>query len=174
MVNVRWVVLGVVVLAALGGAGFVAMEGRSTANPGEQPFVFPHDVHAGVNQIPCMYCHYSADRSISAGIPAVQTCGGCHTPRGAPLILPQHPDVVQMMEHWERGEPIPWNRDHNLPDHVRFTHAMHVQAGVTCQECHGPVEEMREVRQWASLRMGWCVDCHRQRAARTDCWVCHY
>ncbi len=61
------------------------------------------------------------------------------------------------------GTPIEWVRIHNLPDHAYFNHAQHVVAGgVECQTCHGPVEEMAVLKQYAPLSMGWCVNCHRQ------------
>ena len=50
---------------------------------------------------------------------------------------------------------------HKLPEHVRFPHNMHVNAGLECQTCHGPVQEMEEVYRFSSLQMGWCIDCHR-------------
>ncbi len=58
---------------------------------------------------------------------------------------------------------IEWIRLHNLPDHVYFNHAQHVTVGkVECQQCHGPVEKMEVVQQYAPLSMGWCINCHRQ------------
>lgn len=60
-------------------------------------------------------------------------------------------------------KPIEWVRIHNLPDHVYFNHAQHVNVGgLDCQRCHGPVEEMEVLRQHAPLSMGWCISCHRQ------------
>lgn len=59
--------------------------------------------------------------------------------------------------------PIPWVRIHNLPEHVFFSHEQHVMAGgVACQTCHGPVEEMEVVKQFSTLAMGWCINCHRE------------
>lgn len=59
--------------------------------------------------------------------------------------------------------PINWTRIHNLPDHVYFNHAQHVTVGKQeCQTCHGPVEEMEVLAQYAPLSMGWCVNCHRE------------
>ncbi len=139
-----------------------------------QPIAFPHDLHAGGNQMPCMYCHYSADRSQDAGIPPVQLCAGCHAPAGALLFRQQSPELAKLLTYWTEQRPIPWNRIYKLADHAHFPHMRHVNAGVQCQECHGPVETMREVVQWSSLRMGWCIECHRQREVRIDCAVCHY
>ncbi|HQU51393.1 MAG TPA: c-type cytochrome [Saprospiraceae bacterium] len=59
--------------------------------------------------------------------------------------------------------PIEWVRIHALPDHVFFSHQQHVTVGkLECQQCHGKVEEMPVVRQYSTLSMGWCVNCHRQ------------
>ena len=154
----------------------------------EQPIAFPHDVHAGTNQIPCMYCHTSADRSVDAGIPAVQVCAGCHIPGGVPMIAADSPGVKLLAQYWREQKPIPWKRIYDLPDHAHFPHMRHVNADVQCQECHGPVETMSEIEVWDggtanrrygvakpnTLQMGWCVDCHRERQVRTDCFVCHY
>jgi hypothetical protein len=140
----------------------------------QQPIAFPHDVHAGTNQIPCMYCHSSADRSVDAGIPAVQVCAGCHIAGGAPLIAADKPEVKKLVAYWKDQKPIPWQRIYKIPDHAHFPHMRHINAGLECQQCHGPVETMKEVEKVASLKMGWCIDCHRERQVRTDCAVCHY
>jgi len=139
-----------------------------------QPIAFPHDLHAGTNRMPCMYCHFTADRSQDAGIPPVQLCAGCHAPAGAPLFRQDSPEVAKLITYWTEQRPIPWNRIYKIADHAHFPHMRHVNAGVQCQECHGPVETMREVVQWSSLQMGWCIECHREREVRTDCFVCHY
>jgi hypothetical protein len=150
----------------------------------EQPIAFFHNVHAGSpeqggNAIPCMYCHYTADRSVSAGIPPVQLCAGCHVPgssaQGAepaqaslafPVVGPDgdsawHREGLKLLDYWRSGRSIPWVRIHKIPEHARFPHYSHVNVGLQCQTCHGPVEEMAEIYQFSSLRMGWCVDCHR-------------
>lgn len=65
--------------------------------------------------------------------------------------------------------PIEWTRIHNLPDHVYFNHSQHVTVGkVACQSCHGPIQEMEVVKQYAPLSMGWCVNCHRQSDVKFD------
>lgn len=164
-------VAALVLVAAIAGA-FIA--GPFAPRGIEQPIAFPHDVHAGTNQIPCMYCHTTADRSRSAGIPSVQVCAGCHIPGGQPLVAAEHPEVRKLVAYWQQQRPIPWVRVYDLPDHAHFPHSRHVNAGLECQQCHGPVETMTEIEKYSSLRMGWCIDCHRERGARTDCFVCHY
>lgn len=147
--------------------------------PPEQPIAFYHNVHAGDNKIACMYCHYTADRSVDAGIPSVQLCVGCHVPgssaptslRGqAQLAFPKvkangdsawYKEGLKLVDYWKRGEGIPWVRIHKIPEHAKFPHYSHVNAGLSCQTCHGKVEEMKEMYQAQSLRMGWCIECHR-------------
>lgn len=149
--------------------------GPSDTPPSVQPIAFPHDIHAGQFQIDCQYCHFSAERSVDAGIPAVGDCMGCHTVvsgRNSPE------EVAKLRDYFQRGEPIPWVRIYKVSDHVHFPHVRHVavDAGaLDCTECHGEVTEiefMEEVEQ--PLVMGWCVDCHRENEASVDCAVCHY
>lgn len=146
-----------------------------------QPIPFSHALHAGSYQIDCLYCHTGTDRSRAAGVPAVEVCMGCHTQVGAGLE-----GVEKLKEYWERGEPIEWIQIHRLPEHVKFRHNRHVQAGVACQTCHGPVEEMHKLHlvpdtKWwiyglptKKLEMGWCIKCHRENGASQDCLTCHY
>lgn len=147
-------------------------EAIAEIGPSGQPIAFPHDVHAGVNQIDCQYCHFAAERSMRAGIPPVQTCMGCHNF----VSGSQNPEEVALLQgYWERQETIPWNRIYKVADHVQFPHMRHISAGVECQTCHGQVQEIgviQEVNQ--PLTMGWCVGCHVERGASRDCTVCHY
>jgi hypothetical protein len=172
----KWLVVGVAAALVVALAAFFAvMNGPLGASRGpDQPIAFPHDLHAGTNQIPCMYCHTSADRSVDAGIPSIQVCAGCHLPGGVPMVAASRPGVGQLVKYWNEKKAIPWVRIHDLPDHVHFPHMRHVKAGLACQQCHGPVETMKEVRQESSLQMGWCLECHKARKARVDCAVCHY
>jgi hypothetical protein len=172
----KWVLLGVAGVLALAAVAVAAFAtGKIGRYAPDQPIAFPHDLHAGgTNKIPCMYCHYSADRSVDAGIPPVQVCAGCHMPGGVPMVRADRPGVKQLVAYWQNKQAIPWVRIHDLPDHVHFPHMRHIKAGLQCQQCHGEVQTMKKVEQVAPLRMGWCVDCHKQRKVRIDCTVCHY
>src|SRR5690606_17152597 len=166
---------GVMALVVLAIAGCRGPGAQTAASAPEQPILFMHSVHAGDNQIPCAYCHYTADRSVDAGIPAVRVCVGCHVPGSsvtppaqAQLGFPTaerdslwNAEATKLVEYWRRQEAIPWVRVHKLPEHVRFPHSVHVNVGLECQTCHGPVEQMEEVYRFSSLQMGWCIDCHR-------------
>ncbi|SFB82850.1 Cytochrome c, mono-and diheme variants [Parapedobacter composti] len=140
-----------------------------------QPIKFSHQLHAGVNQIDCQYCHGGAYKSKNASIPSANVCMNCHkavtgsdkydgqlSPEIAKIYraLDYNPET---MEYGTNQRPIEWVRIHNLPDFAYFNHSQHVAvAGVECQTCHGPIETMEEVYQYSPLTMKWCVDCHQE------------
>jgi hypothetical protein len=140
-----------------------------------QPIAFSHKLHSGKLGMDCLYCHYSADKSPIANIPAVSLCMGCHK-----LAVTDRPEIKKLAGFWERGETPPWVEVYRLPDHVKFNHKRHVKAAIDCAQCHGNVAEMDVVRQAASLKMGWCITCHRQNLdnknfpATMDCVACHH
>ncbi len=135
--------------------------GRQQGYSPDQPVWFSHKVHAGQNKIDCMYCHSSANDSKSAGIPSTAVCMNCHNVVKKGAVTGEE-QIAKVLDSWKTGKPIEWVRVHNLPDHVWFSHAQHVNAGKReCEECHGAVEEMDRVEQVESLGMGWCIHCHR-------------
>ena len=160
--------------------------GRQEGYQPIQPIFYSHKVHAGINQISCLYCHGAAWDSKHAAIPSVNVCMNCHktiteytgkTPmydgNGDPVdgsaelqklfkyagFDPKNPS------QWDpsKAKPVEWVKIHNLPDHVYFNHSQHVRVGnVQCQTCHGEITAMDEVKQESELSMGWCVNCHRE------------
>jgi hypothetical protein len=140
-----------------------------------QPILFSHELHSGKLAMDCLYCHSSADKSPIANIPAVETCMGCHK-----ISRTDRPEIQKLAGYYERGETVPWIEVYRLPDHVKFNHVRHVKANIECQTCHGPVQTMPVMYQYSSLKMGWCVSCHRQNLdhptnpASMDCLVCHH
>lgn len=146
---------------------------RAKGHKPEQPIKFSHIIHVQKNKMDCQYCHWSVAKAAYAAIPEVETCMGCHK-----LVKGADPasqaEIKKLDEYWAKGEPIPWVKVHVMPQHVNFNHKRHVKAGVSCQECHGQVPNMAEVERVSSMKMGWCVDCHRQRGASIDCYTCHH
>jgi hypothetical protein len=122
----------------------------------EQPIPFSHQLHAGAMKIQCLYCHAGADRSRSAGVPAVEVCMGCHR-----VTRTDRPAIQELARIHAAGRPLPWKRIHELPDHVFFDHRPHVKAGIACQACHGEVQQMQVVVREMGMRMGNCLGCHR-------------
>lgn len=151
-----------------------------------QPIYYSHKVHAGINQISCLYCHGAAWDSKHAAIPSVNTCMNCHKSinayeKGPKLYDEDGKEVNGTYEieklykyagfdpknptKWDptKAKPIEWVKIHNLPDHVYFNHSQHIRAGkVQCQSCHGEITAMDEVKQVSELSMGWCINCHRE------------
>src|SRR5690606_8602751 len=100
-----------------------------------QPISFSHKVHAGDNQIACVYCHYSAEQGRHAGIPPAELCMNCHT-----HVKKDSPEVGKINEALVQNKNIEWEKVHHLPDFAYFNHSQHVRVGnVSCQECHGDV-----------------------------------
>jgi len=142
--------------------------GRYQGYEPDQPIAFSHKVHSGENQIDCEYCHTGAMDSKRSGIPSANVCLNCHnnikegTNTGKAEIAKIHKAV-------ESGKAIQWIKVHNLPDHVYYNHAQHVNAGkLDCTECHGDVENMGRMQQVNDLSMGWCLDCHRTKFVDID------
>ena len=121
-----------------------------------QPAPFSHQHHVGGLGIDCRYCHTSVEVSSFAGIPPTRTCMNCHAQiwTGAPMLEP-------VRESFSSGKSLIWNRVNDLPDFVYFNHSIHINKGVGCNTCHGPVDRMPLMYNYASLQMEWCLDCHR-------------
>ncbi len=123
----------------------------------EQPIQFSHERHVAGNGIDCRYCHTSVEESSFAGIPPTKTCMNCHS-----QIFSSSPFLEPVRESFRTGRSIEWTRVHDLPDFVYFNHSIHINKGVGCTTCHGPVDRMPLMRQEQSLQMEWCVGCHRE------------
>ena len=186
--NKVYIAMGSIVLFIIGGylvaKGAIGL-GRQKDYQPEQPIYYSHKVHAGINQINCLYCHGNAWESKHAAIPSVNVCMNCHKAireyKGAPLHDEDGKEIngtaeinklykyagfdPANAEAWDpsKAKPISWVKIHNLPDHVYFNHSQHVRAGkVQCQTCHGEITAMDVVKQQTDLSMGWCINCHRQ------------
>jgi hypothetical protein len=207
-------VLGIILVTVslLGSLGEFRLPGDHKGYRPEQPIEFSHRVHAGDLSISCLYCHPGAERSRTAGTPSANICMNCHkfvtatlgavreeerlageesrevemivSPELQKLYAALGLDEALAPDPTKAQQPIEWVRVHTLPDFVAFDHRPHIAANVSCQNCHGPVERMDRVRQFSTLGMGWCVDCHRKTSeiahpgepvgSLLDCATCHY
>jgi hypothetical protein len=123
----------------------------------DQPVEFDHRHHVQDDHIDCLYCHYNAEASAFAGVPATEVCMGCHS-----QIWNDSPLLENVRRSYFSGQPIPYNRVHDLPDFAYFDHSVHVNNGVGCVECHGAIDAMPRVYKSASMTMSWCLECHRR------------
>jgi mono/diheme cytochrome c family protein len=193
--NKTYLMMGI--LAMTGGGFYLVMNkgmdsGRMKNYQPEQPIYYSHKVHAGTNQISCLYCHGGIQDSKSGSIPSVNVCMNCHMAikeyKGEAIVNADGKSIngtaeIQKLYAYAGWNPekkeynpdnnkdgvpdgahaIPWIKIHNLPDHVYFNHSQHVKVGKqNCQTCHGNIQEMPEVYQFSDLSMGWCINCHRE------------
>ncbi len=167
--NGKFVAIGLLLLFCI--MGYTTYDhatalGRQQGYAPDQPIKFSHALHAGTHKIECQYCHSGAAKGKSAVIPSTNVCMNCHK------AVQEGPtygktEIAKIYDHYENNIPVPWVKIHNLPDHVYFNHAQHVNAGqIACQTCHGEVQEMEKVKQMQPLSMGWCIDCHRETAVQ--------
>ena len=168
-------------VSAYGFYGWTMQIGTNQGYMPVQPIHYSHKIHAGDNQIDCNYCHSSARVSKHSGIPSLNVCMNCHktiyeysgetTEEYSKTFYDGEIQKLYKAVGWDdeaqeyTGEtsPVKWVRIHNLPDFAYFNHSQHVSvAGIECQTCHGPVEEMEIMYQSSPLTMGWCINCHRE------------
>lgn len=194
--NKTYLMAGILLLFGVGGYytidGAIGL-GRQQHYQPQQPIFYSHQVHAGTNQISCLYCHGSAQDSKQAGIPSVNVCMNCHKGinkyEGPDKLVREDGTTVDGTAEIQKlyafagwnpatkkynedknsdgvpdgAKPIVWVKIHNLPDHVYFNHSQHIKVGKQqCQTCHGNIQQMPEVYQFAELSMGWCINCHRE------------
>lgn len=144
----------------------------------EQPIKFSHELHAGQNQIACVYCHSGVEKSKHANIPSANVCMNCHAyiQEGPNYGKEEISKIYAALDYnpetrtyGDNPKPIQWIRVHNLPDHVYFNHSQHVKVGkIECTECHGQIDTMKVVQQHSPLTMGWCINCHRETAVQFE------
>ncbi len=164
--------------------GYLSQVGVDQGYMHVQPLHYSHRIHAGESGIDCKYCHSSARVSKHSGIPSLNICMNCHKSIYQVAETTQQEGIkeygvdynaeIQKLYKavgWDEAEqsytgvtePVKWIRIHNLPDFAYFNHSQHVTvAGIDCQTCHGPVEEMEVMYQHSPLTMGWCINCHRE------------
>jgi len=123
----------------------------------DQPVPFSHKHHVKELGIDCRYCHNTVENSAVASVPPTHTCMSCHSQvwTNSPLLEP-------IRQSYLNGTPVQWNKVYDLPDFVYFNHSIHVQKGIGCTTCHGPIHEMNITYKAQPLSMSWCLDCHRQ------------
>ena len=151
--------------------------------------------------IQCEFCHRNVAKGDAATVPSLEQCVFCHKliNKGnvvAGATSANLNEVQKVVDSAAANQPIDWERVHRLPDHVRFVHESHIryftQEGTktlingetetralavdeVCSICHGEVAKMDVVKpkRFQSLKMGTCLDCHRENNVPTDCTICH-
>jgi len=157
------VIIGVLLAgsAVTGGMYYLTPKYSKVGYQPIQPVAFSHAIHADQLGMDCRYCHNAVEKSWYSNIPASSLCMNCHN-----QVLKDDPRLALVRESAQNGTPIPWVQIHRVPDFVYFNHSVHVDRGVSCVECHGQINKMDEVYQAKPLSMTFCLDCHRDPAAK--------
>lgn len=164
-VPIFYVLLAIVV--SLGFVYLIFIFPHATAGI-EQPIAFSHRVHAGHKAIDCRFCHPYVKRSTYPGVPPVEKCLFCHD-----HIIANHPEIKKEHEYFDTNTPTPWRKVNYVPEHVFFNHQRHIRKEIDCEACHGRVQAMDRVIG-RDFKMGFCLECHRDRNANIGCWLaCH-
>src|SRR6266542_1092063 len=163
-VPIKLVVCGIVLVCGLPGATYYYVTPKYTKVRYQpiQPVPFPHDIHVTQLGMDCRYCHSFVEVAAHSNVPNTQVCMNCHA-----QVQKDNPKLAALRTSWESGNlPVEWVQIHKTPDYVYFNHSVHVNRGVSCVECHGQINKMEEVYHAQPLSMTFCLDCHRNPAAR--------
>jgi hypothetical protein len=155
--------------------------------PQQIPLYFLHNLHVrpaneeegvmGVG-LACTYCHENIEESQKAtdrDIPGHEVCESCHAEWIGDDVEPAPPEGCA---HCHRG----LSRDQRkviepkltIPDpQIKFPHAKHVAAQVSCAECHGNVAKKTLATRDDFPTMDRCVACHQARKVSVECTTCH-
>lgn len=121
-----------------------------------QPVPFSHKHHVFELGIDCRYCHVSVEKSAVASVPTTETCMSCHS-----QIWTNSPLLEPVRESYKKNEPIVWNKVNKVPEFVYFNHSIHINRGISCNQCHGAVQQMMITSKAQAFSMDWCLTCHR-------------
>ena len=132
-----------------------------------QPIPFSHRLHAEAGAV-CADCHRTARTGARAGLPDAERCLLCHR-----AIATESEEVQKLAALAREGLKIDWVPVYDVPDFVFFSHQRHLAGGVGCVDCHGPVERRDVLAQEISVGMTACMNCHRERRASNECFICH-
>jgi len=164
----QWFGLSTAALLAAAGAFAFAQQGSGQRPAPAQPIAFSHKQHAGTLKLKCNMCHPNRDPGETMGIAATTVCMQCHT-----AVKTDSPEIQKLAEYARASRPVRWVRVYQIPTYVEFSHRAHLEAGNTCQECHGPVAEREVLAREGDLSMSGCMNCHKAKNASNDCTFCH-
>ena len=161
--------LALLLIASVAGHTQGSPEPQSRKAPApEQPLPYSHKQHLALG-LECRTCHVNPGAGRLMSYPPTATCMACH--RG---IAADRPPIQKLAAYAASGKPVPWVRVYRVADYVFWKHSTHLQAGVACADCHGPVAERDVITQETNIvTMPGCLACHNTRQVFTDCGDCH-
>ena len=139
----------------------------SAAEPPAQPIPYSHKTHVAMG-LKCRECHTMPDPGEMMTFPATAKCMTCHT-----AVKKDSEAIRKLAQFHQENRPVPWARVYQIPSFVDFSHKAHLEAGSSCENCHGKVAERDRLSKEGDISMGGCMDCHRAKKAPNDCTFCH-
>lgn len=163
----RWLLLmGIVLSVVVVFSFFTTVTGRGV----KQPIQFNHKAHKEQG-LECMACHQYVRERTFAGVPKIEVCMECHE-----QPVTENPEEDKIRQFSKANHEIQWGRLYQMPNHVFFTHRVHVVIDeIPCNTCHGDIGDTVKPpsRSLKTMSMNDCMDCHRETGANNDCLACH-
>lgn len=136
--------------------------------PPEQPIPYSHKKHLAFN-LECKMCHSNPEPGKLMTFPETGKCMQCHV-----AVAKDKPAIQKLATYAKSKQPIPWVRVYAVLPGVTWTHRSHLEAGIKCETCHGPVREMDAMSEVTSVTtMYACLNCHELNHAKSACDTCH-
>jgi hypothetical protein len=158
----------VLAMAASVSVVLLGQDGKTPPSaPPAQPIPYSHKQHIAIG-LKCQSCHVEPDPGEMMTYPVTSMCMKCHA-----SIDADKPAIKKLADYAKANEEIPWVRVYRIPEWVDFSHKKHLDAGATCENCHGQVSQRDVLTKEVSTSMATCMECHRQRSVSTQCDYCH-
>ena len=136
--------------------------------PPVQPISYSHKKHLAQG-LECKDCHTNPGPGKLMTFPGTDKCMLCHA-----AVAKDKPSIKKLAEYAKSKQTVPWVRVYTLLPGVAWNHRVHLDAGVKCETCHGPVREMEAMSEVTSVTtMYSCLHCHEMNQAKTACDTCH-
>jgi Cytochrome c7 and related cytochrome c/Cytochrome c3 len=133
-----------------------------------QPIPYSHKKHLALG-LDCKDCHTNPEPGKLMTFPDTSRCMQCHS-----VVAKDKPAVQKLASYAKSKQAVPWVRVYTVLPGVEWGHRQHLQAGVSCETCHGQVREMEQMSEVTSVTsMAVCLNCHEANRAKTVCDTCH-
>jgi hypothetical protein len=130
----------------------------------KRPIKFSHKIHLQKAELNCEDCHTKFADSDKAGMPAVGACKLCHN---------SDEDIAKYLKPFEVEGKVTWTNVTVLPEETKFSHKLHNDKQVDCEQCHIGVKTSEGVSGKFRVEMDDCNKCHAKYKLSSDCKECH-
>ena len=157
----RWIALAAGLLAA----ALAWPQGPAAV---AQPVPYSHKTHLAKG-LQCRDCHVNPEPGEKMTFPAAAKCMACHL-----TIAKDRPAIQKLAVMAKGGAEISWARVYTVRAGTYWSHRSHLEADITCAECHGDVASLEVMTRLTNVTsMEGCITCHRAKKAGTGCEFCH-